>query len=70
MIKIEMICIFGVFAAFVLLEAALTHLLRKPHQTRDDARVEIIGSFTLLLATQPLFMFLAYSLMRFAVPQA
>ena len=68
--KIEVACIFGVFFAFALLETARTKFFSKPHQTRDDVWVEVIGSFVLLLATQPLIMFIAYTAMSFAFPHS
>lgn len=68
--KIEIVCIFGVFLAFALLELIHTRFFAKPHQTRDDAWVEIVGSFVLLVGTQPLIMALAYAAMGLAFPEA
>ena len=49
----ELLAITGIFLAFGLLEFFRTRLFSKPEQTRDDALVEIIGSFVLLVITQP-----------------
>lgn len=68
--KIEIICVFGVFFAFALLELTRTRLFNKPGQTKDDGWVEIIGSLVLLTVTQPFIMFLSYTLMSFAFPAA
>ena len=49
----ELLAITGIFLVFGLLEFFRTRLFSKPEQTRDDAFVEIIGSFVLLTLTQP-----------------
>lgn len=49
----ELIAITGIFLLFGSLEFLRTQLFSKPEQTRDDALVEIIGSFVLLVITQP-----------------
>ncbi|WP_417729684.1 sterol desaturase family protein, partial [Roseovarius sp.] len=49
----EIFAITGIFLVFGMLEFLRTRLFSKPEQTRDDAWVEIIGSFVLLVITQP-----------------
>lgn len=65
----EIIAIVGVFLVFGLLEFFRTQLFSKAEQTRDDAWVEIIGSFVLLVITQPSIILAAGFLMGVVAPQ-
>ncbi|MFK8029840.1 MAG: sterol desaturase family protein [Gammaproteobacteria bacterium] len=51
--RTETIVILGIFIVFALAEAISTSFLHKPRQRRKDWIVELIGSFTLFLLTQP-----------------
>ena len=55
--KPEIIAILCIFFAFVIAEFIFTNLFHKPHQRRKDGVVEIVGTSTLLLLTQPLVLF-------------
>ena len=65
----EVIAIVGIFLVFGILEFLRTQLFSKPEQTRDDAFVEIIGSFVLLVITQPSIILAAGYLMSLVAPQ-
>ncbi len=65
----ELIAIVSIFFVFGMLEFLRTQLFNKPEQTRDDAWVEIIGSFVLLVITQPTIILSAQFLMGNAAPQ-
>ncbi|MGI9235021.1 MAG: sterol desaturase family protein [Woeseiaceae bacterium] len=52
--KPEVFAILTIFMAFALAEFIRTNLFHKARQRRKDAIVEIIGTSTLLLLTQPL----------------
>jgi sterol desaturase/sphingolipid hydroxylase (fatty acid hydroxylase superfamily) len=52
--RIELIAIFAIYAGFALAEALDTGFFRKAGATRQDAVVEIGGTFILLAMTQPL----------------
>lgn len=65
----EVIAIVSIFVVFGLLEFLRTQLFNKPEQTRDDALVEIIGSFVLLVITQPGIILAAGFLMGTIAPQ-
>ena len=52
--KPEIIAILVIFLSFALVEFFRTNLFHKPRQRRKDAIVEIVGTSTLLLLTQPL----------------
>ncbi|MEH6702487.1 sterol desaturase family protein, partial [Parasphingorhabdus sp.] len=65
----ELLAITGIFLVFGLLEFFRTRLFRKPEQTRDDAMVEIIGSFVLLAITQPAIIFAAHFILGSAAPE-
>ena len=52
--KPEIIAILIIFVAFALAELLRTGLFRKKGQRQKDAVVEVIGTLTLLLITQPL----------------
>lgn len=65
----EVIAIVSIFVVFGLLEFLRTQLFNKPEQTRDDALVEIIGSFILLVITQPGIILAAGFLMGIIAPQ-
>lgn len=52
--KPEIIAILVIFLGFALVEFFRTNLFRKPRQRRKDAVVEVVGTSTLLLLTQPL----------------
>lgn len=65
----EVIAIVSIFVVFGLLEFLRTQLFNKPEQTRDDALVEIIGSFVLLVITQPGIILAAGFLMGVIAPQ-
>jgi sterol desaturase/sphingolipid hydroxylase (fatty acid hydroxylase superfamily) len=56
--------------AFALAEFFLTNLLHKPRQRRKDVIVEIVGSSTLLLLTQPLVLLAGGLLAAKLAPQA
>lgn len=45
--------IIGIFILFGILEFTYTNFFRKDEQTKDDAIVEILGSFILVVLTQP-----------------
>ena len=68
--KTEAIWILAIFASFALLEMWRTKFWNKPAQTSTDAWVELIGSPTLLLLTQPFILYTSYRLMGIAFPQA
>jgi len=53
-VRPETIAILAIFLAFAFAEYLFTSLLHKPRQRRKDLIVEIIGSSTLVLLTQPL----------------
>lgn len=65
----EVIAIVAIFVVFGVLEFLRTQLFSKPEQTRDDAFVEIIGSFILLVITQPSIILAAGYLMSLVAPQ-
>ncbi|MEJ6596186.1 sterol desaturase family protein [Parasphingorhabdus sp.] len=65
----ELIAITGIFLVFGTLEFLRTRLFSKPEQTRDDALVEIIGSFVLLVITQPGIIIAAQYILGAAAPQ-
>lgn len=67
--RTEIIAIVGIFLIFGILEFAYTRLFNKPEQTRDDALVEIIGSFVLLAITQPAIILTAQYILGAAAPQ-
>ena len=50
----EIIAILTIFFAFAFAELVYTNLFRKPRQRRKDMIVEIVGTSTLLILTQPL----------------
>ncbi len=52
--RIELLAILAIFLVFAAAEFFATNLLNKPRQRRKDATVEIIGTSTLMLLTQPL----------------
>jgi len=68
-VRPEVIAIVGIFLVFGILEFLRTQLFSKPEQTRDDAFVEIIGSFVLLVITQPSIILAAGYLMSLVAPQ-
>lgn len=59
----------AIFLGFCLAELALTRLFAKPEQSRHDGILEIISTFTLLIATQPLILLAAGMLGRRFFPQ-
>tara|TARA_R110000824_G_scaffold162460_2_gene338126 strand:- start:2722 stop:3576 length:855 start_codon:yes stop_codon:yes gene_type:complete len=65
----ELLAITGIFLVFGLLEFFRTRLFSKPEQTRDDALVEIIGSFVLLVITQPFIIIAAQFILGSMAPQ-
>lgn len=65
----ELLAITGIFLGFGLLEFFRTRLFRKPEQTRDDALVEIIGSFVLLAITQPAIFLATQFILASVAPQ-
>jgi sterol desaturase/sphingolipid hydroxylase (fatty acid hydroxylase superfamily) len=65
----EIYAITGIFLFFGLLEFFRTKLFSKAEQTRDDALVEIIGSFVLLVITQPSIILAAQFLLGGIAPQ-
>ena len=65
----ELLAITGIFIIFGLLEFFRTRLFSKPEQTRDDAMVEIIGSFVLLAITQPGIILAAQFILGNVAPQ-
>ena len=64
----EIFAIVGIFLVFGILEFLRTRLFKKPEQTRDDALVEIIGSFVLLVITQPSIILAAQFIMGNIAP--
>jgi len=68
--KPELLVIMGILLGFILLEIIFTRFFNKPGQTRSDAIVEIIGSGTLILLTQPTILITAGWLTSKAVPSA
>lgn len=46
----------GIYLGFCLIELTRTRLFAKPEQSRHDAIVEIVSTFTLLIVTQPLIL--------------
>ena len=58
--KPEIIAILTIFLAFALAEFVYTNLLHKPRQRRKDMIVEVVGTSTLLILTQPLVLFVGY----------
>jgi sterol desaturase/sphingolipid hydroxylase (fatty acid hydroxylase superfamily) len=69
MMRPELLAITGIFLVFGLLEFFRTRLFSKPEQTRDDALVEIIGSFVLLVITQPGIILAAQFILGNLAPQ-
>lgn len=65
----EAILILSIFSGFAVLEAVRGGFFRKRDQTWDDIWVELIGSPTLFLVTQPLVLFMAYKAMGWAFPE-
>ena len=51
--KPELVAIIAIFASFALLEFFRTGFFVKPRQRRKDIVVEIVGTSTLMLLTQP-----------------
>ena len=68
--KPELIVILCIFLSFVVLEILFTRFFRKPGQTRDDALVEILGTGTLVLLTQPLVLAAGALVASIVAPQA
>ncbi|NRA29272.1 MAG: sterol desaturase family protein [Parvularculaceae bacterium] len=66
--KIEMLVIAGVYAAFALAEVLFTGFLRKDGATRDDAKVEWGSTLALVGFVQPLTVFLGAGLAALVVP--
>ena len=66
----EFIVIFCIFFAFVVLEILFTQFFNKKGQTADDVWVEILGTGTLTLITQPFVMASGAVLASFLVPGA
>lgn len=67
--KPELIVIAFIFFAFVGLEIIKTSFFKKKGQTKDDAWVEIVGSFALVLFTQPLVLFLGGAFTALLAPE-
>ncbi|MEO9601090.1 sterol desaturase family protein [Parasphingorhabdus sp.] len=65
----EVMAITAIFLLFGLLEFFRTNLFHKSEQTRDDAFVEIIGSFLLLVVTQPFIIIAAQYILGAFAPQ-
>jgi len=53
-VRPEIIAILAIFCTFALAELCFTRLFNKPRQRSKDAIVEIVGTSTLLILTQPL----------------
>ncbi len=68
--KPEVIAILCIFLTFIVLEMIFTKFFRKPRQTRDDGVVEIVGTTTLILVTQPLVLAAGGLAASFAAPGA
>lgn len=68
--KPEMYYIIAVFVFFGVLEAFKTNLWNKPEQRPSDSKIELITGLVLLLLTQPLVLFLGYSLASVVAPAA
>jgi sterol desaturase/sphingolipid hydroxylase (fatty acid hydroxylase superfamily) len=66
----DLIAILAIFVFFALAEFFRTDLFHKPRQRRKDAVVEIVGTSTLLLLTQPLVLFAAAMIAAFIAPDA
>ena len=56
--KPEIIVILGIFVVFITLEILFTKFFAKPEQKRSDGIVELVSSFSLILLTQPLVLFM------------
>lgn len=68
--KPEMLVILSLFILFALLEVIFTDFAKKPGQTRQDVIVEIVGTLTLVLLTQPLIILAGGSLAYILAPGA
>ncbi|MGB5164472.1 MAG: sterol desaturase family protein [Woeseiaceae bacterium] len=69
-LKPEILAILGIFLGFALAELLRTSLFHKPRQRRKDAVVEVVGTFTLLLLTQPVVLLCAGLLAAALAPDA
>lgn len=65
-----MLVIAAIFLCFALAEYCLTNLFHKPGQRRKDGVVELVGSLTLVLLTQPLVLLAAGSIAAGIAPDA
>ena len=68
--KPEIIVVLAILVGFFLLEIIFTGLFNKRGETRADGVVEIIGTATLLLVTQPFVMAAGFTVAAFAAPGA
>ena len=66
----ELIAISGVYVGFALLEAISVGFFRKAGATRQDAIVEIVGTFVLIAVTQPLVIAAGFALAQGMAPHA
>ena len=70
MLKPELVLIFIIFLAFVMLEIIFTRFFFKKGQTREDAIVEIASTLMLTLVTQPLVIVTSMALAGWLLPEA
>lgn len=68
--KPEIIAILIIFIAFALAEYLFTNLFHKPRQRRKDVIVEVVGTSTLLILTQPLVLLAGGLLVATVAPEA
>ena len=68
--KPEVLAILCIFLTFIVLEMIFTHFFRKPRQTRDDGVVEVVGTMTLILVTQPFVLAAGGFVASLAAPNA
>lgn len=67
--KPEIIAILGIFFCFAVLEFALHGFFRKENQRAKDVIVEVIGTLTLLIFTQPAILLVTLLGMRALFPE-
>lgn len=67
--KPELLLLAGIFLGFIVLEILFSQFFKKSGQSSKDAIVEVISSSALVLATQPLVLFLSFNLALLAIPE-
>lgn len=68
--RLELMAIIGIYVAFAVLEGATTGFFRKVAATRQDAIVEVIGTFILVAITQPLVIAGGFATAQFIAPSS